>query len=204
MKKLLLLPFLALALTCSAQVLTVSEEIPINSDVAYEVLGEMGNHVLLFRDRKTEFEVQAFNRQMRQSWSKEIILDRRLPKVLGIVPTRQDFTLVYSYRQKGNTLIKAHRISVNDAHNGGRKSQTSHLHPEDRRIRVPRTGPGGRCYQSGGCMNCLANSAALSGRDRRAVTSGLETHACSQARTREKENPPGLLDGVSSFPDGPR
>ncbi len=109
MKKLLLLPFLALALSCGAQVLTVSEEIPINSDVAYEVLGEMGNHVLLFRDRKTEFEVQAFNRQMRQSWSKEIVLDRRLPKVLGIVPTRQDFTLVYSFRQKGNTLIKAHR-----------------------------------------------------------------------------------------------
>lgn len=109
MKKLLLLPFLLLVLTGGAQVLTVSEEIPINSDIAYEVLGEMGNHVLLFRDRKTEFEVQAFNAQMRQTWSKEIILDRRLPKVLGIVPTREDFSLIYSFRQKGNTIIKAHR-----------------------------------------------------------------------------------------------
>ncbi|MEL6969528.1 MAG: hypothetical protein AAFZ63_07095 [Bacteroidota bacterium] len=109
MKKLVLLPLLFSVLIGKAQVLTVSEEIPINTDIAYEVLGELGNHVLLFRDRKTEFEVQAFNSQMRQTWSKEITLDRRLPKILGIVPTREDFTVVYSYRQKGNTLIKAHR-----------------------------------------------------------------------------------------------
>ena len=110
MKKiLLLLPFLACYFFTMGQVLTVSEEIPLSSDVAYEVIGEMGNHILLFRDRKTEFEIQAFNPQMRKSWSKELILDRRLPSVLGVVPTQEDFTLLYSFRHKGNTLIKAHR-----------------------------------------------------------------------------------------------
>jgi hypothetical protein len=110
MKKFFLLfPFLLTYLFVTAQVLTVSEEIPLSSDVGYEVLGEMGNHLLLFRDRKTEFEIQAFNAQMREAWSKELVLDRRLPNVLGVVPSQEDFTLIYSYRQKGNTLIKAHR-----------------------------------------------------------------------------------------------
>lgn len=109
-KTMLLLSFIACAFsTMMSQVLTVSEEIPLSSDVSYEVIGELGKQILLFRNRKTEFEVQAFNAQMKQSWSKELILDRRLPTVLGIVPTQEDFTLLYSYRQKGNTLIKAHR-----------------------------------------------------------------------------------------------
>lgn len=105
----LLFPFLMIYISVTAQVLTVSEEIPISSDIAYDVIGELGNHILLFRDRKTEFEIQAFNQQMRETWSKELILDRRLPKVLGLVPTQEDFTLIYSFRQKGNTMIKAHR-----------------------------------------------------------------------------------------------
>lgn len=112
MKKLLILPLLLFVLRSEAQVLTVSEEISTNADVAYEILGELGNHVLFFRDRKTEFEIQAFNRQMRQTWSKEIVLDKRLPKVLGVMPTREDFTIVYSFRQKGNTLVKAHRYDA--------------------------------------------------------------------------------------------
>jgi hypothetical protein len=99
-----LFPFLAVG-----QNIVVSEEIPLLNDVSYDILGDMGNHILLFRDSKTEFQVQAFNRQMRESWSKELELDKRAPKVLGLVPDGNYFTLIYSYRQKGHTLLKAHR-----------------------------------------------------------------------------------------------
>ncbi|MEZ4983494.1 MAG: hypothetical protein R2795_00395 [Saprospiraceae bacterium] len=106
-----LLFFISL-LTClkvDAQQLTVSEEIPLNSDLSYDVLGQLGGHILLFRNGKTQFHIQAFNTQLRESWMKELELDKRLPNVLGIVPTQEDFTLVYSFRQRGNTIIKAHR-----------------------------------------------------------------------------------------------
>jgi hypothetical protein len=98
-----------LPLFITAQVITVSEDITLNNDVSYDILGEMGNHILLFRDAKTEFTVQAFNQQMRESWTKELELDRRNPKVLGVVPTRDDFTLIYQFRDKGHTIVKAHR-----------------------------------------------------------------------------------------------
>jgi len=109
MKKFLFLFALLYSCLAPAQILTVSEEIPLNADVNYDVIGNLGNHILLFRDSKTEFKITAFNPQMRESWTKELVLDRRLPKVLGLLPTQEDFTLIYSFREKGNTLIKAHR-----------------------------------------------------------------------------------------------
>jgi hypothetical protein len=109
MKKLSLFFLFFFPLLAFAQVLTVSEEIPINNDVAYDIIGEYGNHVLLFRDSKTQFKIQAFNAQMRESWSKDLELDKRLPRILGIVPDDDSFSLIYSFRDKGNTLIKVHR-----------------------------------------------------------------------------------------------
>ncbi len=109
MKSLFTFVAFCLVASLSAQLITVSEDINVNSDVGYEVLGELGGHVLLFRDSRTEFKVQAFNERMRESWTKELELDRRAPKVLGLIPTQEDFTLIYSFRRRGNTIIKAHR-----------------------------------------------------------------------------------------------
>lgn len=109
MKKNYLLLILLLPLIVSAQSILVSEDIPLRNDVSYELLGELKGQTLLFRDRTTEFEVQAFDDRMRLSWSKEIELDKRTPNILGVYPTQDDFTIVYRFRQKGNTIIKAHR-----------------------------------------------------------------------------------------------
>ena len=110
MKKLILLLFLAsTVLHLSAQLITVSEEIFLGNDISYDILGEMGHHILLFRDSKTKFEVQAFNSQMRESWSKEITLEKRYPKVLGIITSKKDFSLIYSHKEKGNTIIRVHK-----------------------------------------------------------------------------------------------
>lgn len=109
LRRLLLILLLFGPCWVGAQVLTVSEDIPLTNEISYDILGEMGNHLLLFRNAKTEFTVQAFNAQMRESWSKELELDRRGPRVLGVIPTEQDFTLVYQFRDKGHTIVKAHR-----------------------------------------------------------------------------------------------
>lgn len=92
-----------------AQKMTVSEEVSISNDVSYDVLGEYGSQVLLFRNGKTVFKVQAFDQQMRMSWDKELTLDRRLPKVLGILPTPKDFSVIYSFRKRNHTYLKVHR-----------------------------------------------------------------------------------------------
>ena len=112
MKKNCLFLVLLLPLLINAQSILVSEDVPLRNDVAYELLGEIKGQTLLFRDRTNEFEVQGFDDRMRLSWTKEIELDKRLPKVIGVYSTQEDFTILYRFRQKGNTIVKAHRYDA--------------------------------------------------------------------------------------------
>lgn len=109
MQRILTVILITLPFFLTAQDITVSEEIGLTNIIDYDILGEMGNHILFFQDSKTEIKVKAFNPQLRLSWEKELILDKRAPQVLGVLPDKQSFSVLYSYRQRGNTLIKLHR-----------------------------------------------------------------------------------------------
>jgi len=113
MKKILLLLLLLLqGLFLWAQTITVSEEISLRNDAAYELIGDLRGNMLLFRDRTTEFEIQSFDERLQPSWSKTLELDRKFPKVLKVVGSRTDFTVVYHFRNKGHTILKAHRYDA--------------------------------------------------------------------------------------------
>ena len=57
--------FGAFSFSLSAQQIMVSDELPLRSDIGYEIIGELGDDVLLFRDKSVTFEVQAFDENMR-------------------------------------------------------------------------------------------------------------------------------------------
>lgn len=97
------------ALWVSAQQITVSDEIALRSDIGYEIIGKLGGHVLLFRNQSTAFEVEAYNRNMQLSWTKELVLDRRAPRLVGITADADDFSLVYLFRQSNETILKVHK-----------------------------------------------------------------------------------------------
>ncbi len=110
MKKIIsLLLFLTTGMALYAQTVTLSEPIVLRNDIAYHLLGEMGSHTLLFRDRSTTFEVVGLNKAMKESWTKELELDRRLPKVIDILPEDAHFTLFYQFKDRTHTKLKAHR-----------------------------------------------------------------------------------------------
>ncbi len=95
-----------------AQTVTVSDDITLRNDIAYEVVGKMKDRILLFRDQSTDFEVQAFNEQMRELWSKKLDLDKRLPAVIGLSRTGDTFTLFYRFKRKSQTVVKAHKYDA--------------------------------------------------------------------------------------------
>ena len=76
MKNWLIIVLLFSPFALLAQRIMVSEDLPLRNDIAYELIGDMKGHMLLFRDQSTDFEVQAFDENMRLSWSKPIELDR--------------------------------------------------------------------------------------------------------------------------------
>ncbi len=92
-----------------AQVITVSDEIPLRNSVSYELIGELRDQVLLLQSRPNDFEVLGFNQALRQNWSKKLDLDKRQPKIIGVIGDRYDFSIVYRHRLKGRTIVKVHK-----------------------------------------------------------------------------------------------
>ena len=101
---LFLLPFVI-----TAQSIMVSDDIHLRNDVGYELIGQLKGQTLLFRDKTTDFEIQAFDNRMRESWTKELEFDRKSPKVLGVSGAKEDFTIFYKFRKKSHTILKAHK-----------------------------------------------------------------------------------------------
>jgi hypothetical protein len=104
-----ILLLLAFTFTAYGQRITISEELPIYNDASYEIVGELAGQTLLFRDKITSFQVQGFNRQLKLSWEKELELDKRNPKILGITNSKFDFTIFYYFKLRGKTFVKAHK-----------------------------------------------------------------------------------------------
>jgi hypothetical protein len=107
MMKWLLIAAFCLPVALTAQKLVLSEELPLRTDMSYDIIGEIKGRVLIFRNRVDKFEVQAFDDQMRSSWSKPVELEKRNPSVLGINTVRDSFSIIYTCKEKGNTVIRA-------------------------------------------------------------------------------------------------
>ena len=112
MQKLLLqVVFSCLAIQAlHSQSVLISDPLFIRSDYGYEIIGRLRDRVLVFRDRYDDFVVQAFDAQMHLSWSKELSdLERRGMRVLGVVPGKNDFSVVFQMRRKGHTILRVHK-----------------------------------------------------------------------------------------------
>ena len=112
MKYLLLSLFWLLHPGLRAQTVTVSEPLSIRSDLGYEIIGTLQDNLLLFRDRSTLFEIQSYTPELELGWTKELVLDKRRPQVLGLTSDKQTFTILYQKRHKGDLILKAHKYDA--------------------------------------------------------------------------------------------
>lgn len=93
-----------------AQTAIISDPITIRNDYGYELIGRLRDRVLLFRDKFTEFEVQAFDSQMHLSWNKELDdLDRHGIQVVAVIGGRNDFSVVHKVKRRGHTYLRVHK-----------------------------------------------------------------------------------------------
>lgn len=109
MRTLLSLALFTFLCTCvRAQVLTVSDELTMRTDTEYDLIGKLGGQVLLLQDRDTKHLLTAFDRNMRQTWEKELELRGKNIRMLQTVP-KQDgtgFHLVYLFRTRGRNFLQ--------------------------------------------------------------------------------------------------
>jgi len=93
-----------------SQKLTISDEIPMHSDLIYEIIGEIRGRVMLFNRESGRYSITALDENLRPSWDKEIELDRKNAIVIGVNATEEAFTVFYFFREKGSTFLKAARF----------------------------------------------------------------------------------------------
>lgn len=98
------------AFTATAQSILVSDPIQIRNDYGYEIIGRLKDRILVFRDRYDNFEIQAFDQQLRAAWSKELEdLNRQGTRVLSVIPGKNDFSILYAQRIRGKHYLRIHK-----------------------------------------------------------------------------------------------
>ncbi len=105
---------LLLFLVCkiNGQEVTISDELAIRSDQSYSIIGKFQGKLLLYRDKSTEFEVQAYNELLGLSWKKDLTLDKKRPEVLKVIGLEEHFYVIYKFKKKGHSFLKAHKYNA--------------------------------------------------------------------------------------------
>ncbi len=98
--------FLICVFSIQAQKLKISEKISIRNDDGYEILGKINDMIYLYRDRPESYQIQTFDKNMNLKWTKELELEKRRVRILHLVNRQNRITLLYQYKNKGNTYIK--------------------------------------------------------------------------------------------------
>lgn len=94
----------------SAQTMFVSEGIPIRNDYGYELIGRLRDRILLFRDKFDDFEVQAYDNQMRLSWTRGIDdIDKKGVQILSVVGSKNDFSVIHKLRRRNHSVLRIHK-----------------------------------------------------------------------------------------------
>ena len=92
-----------------AQSVTISKEMSIRNDVAYDVIGMVEDNILLYRDKGTERVVEIFDKSMKHLFDREITLEEKDADVYAIVPQDTCFTIIYGYRDKRAYYLRARK-----------------------------------------------------------------------------------------------
>lgn len=107
----LLIAFVGFAFTIDAQRVTVSKEMSIRNDFAYDIIGLVKDNFLLYRDKGNERVVEVFDKNMKHLFDREIDLDFSKSDVYAIIPQDSVFTIIYGYRKKKYYNMRARKYN---------------------------------------------------------------------------------------------
>lgn len=95
----------------SAQEVSISPELSIRNYFAYELLGEIGDRYLIFRDKGFIKEVDVFNEYMELSQHAELVLEKKRTDMISAVGLDTVFQLIYGYIEKDTMIMKMRRYN---------------------------------------------------------------------------------------------
>ena len=93
-----------------AQTVFVSESMSLKNSERYEIIGKLKGRYLIYKTTLDGTdEIKGYDDKMNLKWVKELEYDHKKAKILNISSSKNDFTLIYQYLEKGRTILKAHK-----------------------------------------------------------------------------------------------
>jgi hypothetical protein len=92
-----------------AQYMSVSNEINLNRDTYYELLGKYGKDILLLEESPSALTLKRLDEAMNFSGNTPIHLGDFRSRVIGYIPTRKHFDVVFASYRKDSILLLQHK-----------------------------------------------------------------------------------------------
>jgi len=90
-----------------SQEVLVSENFNMRNDYAYEILGHIGENILMYRDRGYAKKLVALDTTMQMKWEKDLQFEKENINVYGLIPQDTSFIAFYGFKEKKNEYLKA-------------------------------------------------------------------------------------------------
>ena len=82
----------------------------MRSDYTYEILGNIEDNIVLFRDKGSEYIAEIFDRNLSHILSRKINFEKNRLNILGTSKTDTSWTIFYTYKEKKNNILRSRTL----------------------------------------------------------------------------------------------
>lgn len=93
----------------SAQEVLVSDDINIRNNYSYDLLGEIGDRIILFRDAGNEYLMETFDEDMSTSLSTSLVFETEKVDIYNVLGLDSTFQIMYGYYTKDSIKVMSRR-----------------------------------------------------------------------------------------------
>lgn len=102
----LLIATIIFPLTGNTQKVTVSPEISIRNNVAYDIIGRINDRILFYKDKGNDRSVLLYDEDLVFQSERQINLDEKRCYLYEVINLDTAFAVIYGYRKEGNDVTK--------------------------------------------------------------------------------------------------
>ena len=94
-----------------AQRVTVSKEFNVRGDLAYDIIGQVEDRLIMFRDLGNTFQAEVFDEDLSHIVTREIMLRNKRLDILATTKNDTSWSILYEYWNKDICYVHAHRLN---------------------------------------------------------------------------------------------
>ncbi|HMQ06860.1 MAG TPA: hypothetical protein PKC30_06130 [Saprospiraceae bacterium] len=87
------------------QRVTVADEINVRNDYAYDILGQVGKNILLFRDKGINYYINIYDSNLRFIRESELRFPSKRVRIASIIPRDSTFNVIYNFRERDTSYL---------------------------------------------------------------------------------------------------